>query len=360
MGFSIGLVGLPNAGKTTIFNALSNQSAQTANFPFTTINPNVAIVEIPDERLKKIAEIVKPPKLTHSTIECIDIAGLVEGASKGQGLGNKFLEHIRMVDAIVHVVRCFKNDDVPLESGAIDPEKDLSLIETELLMADLDIAEKRLEKTKKAAKSGEKELVMEKDFLQRMVDGFKKGEPARKITPSVDEAPILKEMNLLTSKQAMYVANLSEGTDKNLLEKAKQSAVKRGSELIIIDGKLESELKDLSNGEKAEFLKEYGYSGTSLERFLKSAYNLLNIITFYTIKGDETRAWLLEKGGTALDAAGKIHTDIAKGFIKAEVSHYSDFLKYGSFDEERKAGHLEVAGKEYIVQDGDLILFKFK
>lgn len=360
MSFSIGLVGLPNTGKSTIFNALSKGNAQTANYPFTTINPNVSIVEIPDDRLEKIASVIKPPKITYSTIECTDIAGLVEGASRGEGLGNKFLEHIRGVDAVVHIIRCFKNEKVPHEGGDIDPERDLGLVETELILADLEVVAKRADKVKKMLKTGSKSLENEHSLLLNLVGVLEKGSPARALKINDEQREILKALNLLTVKPSLYMANVSESKETGLLDKATKAASVRNSKLIIIDGLLEAELSDSDHKEKKELLKEYGYDDTALERLLLSAYKLLNLITFYTIKGDETKAWLLSNGEAIIVAAQKIHSDIAKGFIKAEVVHYRDFIKCGSYDGAKKAGLLEIVGKEYLVQDGDIILFRFK
>lgn len=360
MGFSIGLVGLPNAGKSTIFNALSAAGAQTASYAFTTIDPNKSRVPVPDERLKAISGIIKPPKTTPTVLECIDIAGLVEGASKGEGLGNKFLENIRTVDCIAHILRCYRDENIPHESGSIDPLKDLELIETELLLADLEVCSKRLERTEKALRTGDKKLKAECEFLTKMVGDLEEGKPAGKTKQSEDERKILLEMNLLSSKPAIYIGNCRESGDKDLIEKAKTAARNRGSEIIVIDGLIESELSDLDETEKTQMLKGYGYERTGLEKMLTKGYRVLDLITFYTIKGDETRAWTLKKGQSALDGAAKIHTDMAKGFIKAEVAHYEDFAKLGSMDALKQEGLLEIAGKEYPVRDGDMILFKFR
>jgi len=361
MSFSIGLVGLPNAGKSTIFNALSKGSAQTADYAFTTIDPNVARVTIPDERLDSIAQIVKPPKLTKAILECVDIAGLVEGASKGEGLGNKFLEHIRQVDAVAHIIRCFRNDNISHESGEIDPEKDLALIETELLLADLEVVSKRFEKVEKSLKVDTKEIKLEHDFLGRLKGSLEKGDRALGFSiKNEDERAIYKTLNLLTSKPSIYIGNIPEKRDENLIDKAKTAVQSRGSELILIDGLLEGELGDVSDEEKDELLSEYGWGESSLKRLLVSAYKSLNLITFYTIKGDETRAWVLEKGQSALQAAEKIHSDIAAGFIKAEIAPYVDFIKEASFDGVKKAGKLIIAGKDHTIEDGQMVLFKFK
>ncbi len=359
MGFSIGLVGLPNAGKSTIFNAISKTKAQTANYAFTTVDPNKSIVSVPDERLEKIVSVIKPLKHTYGVLECIDIAGLVKGAGKGEGLGNKFLEHIRQVDCIAHVIRCFRDENIPSETGKIDPVKDLELIETELIMADLEISSKRLTRASKALRTGDKTLSSECKLLERIKGTLEQGKPFLERLNKDEDGSIVKELNLLSSKPSIYIANIKEGQEKELIDRLSEVIEQRGSNIIVFDGLIESESQDLSVEDKKEMLIEYGYGETGLNSLLKEGYRTLNLITYYTIKGEETRAWVLKKGQSALEAAAKIHSDIAMGFIKAEIIHYKDFEKMGSADEVKKAGLMEIAGKDYTVLDGDLILFKF-
>jgi GTP-binding protein YchF len=361
VSLSCGIVGLPNAGKSTIFNALTTAKALVANYPFTTIEPNVGIVNVPDERLIKLAEIIKPERVIPTTLKFIDIAGLVKGASQGEGLGNRFLGNIREVDALLHVVRCFESD-VSHVFESIDPKRDVDVINLELLLADLETVEKRIGKVEKPAKSGNKEAQAEYSFLGRIKDHLSKGRPARLFrVPGEAEEKILSDLNLLTIKPVLYVANLEEknGSEK-YIETLKRIAEEEKSELVTIFGKLEAELSELSEEEATEFLREVGLNESGLKRLVKAAYRLLELVTFYTTNGIELRAWSVKRGTKAPKAAGKIHSDFEKGFIKAEVVSYEDYIKYGSDSKVRELGLLRIEGKDYEIQDGDMVYFKFK
>jgi ribosome-binding ATPase len=361
MGLSCGIVGLPNAGKSTIFNALTSAKALVADYPFTTIDPNVGIVNIPDERLLKLAEIIKPEKVIPATLKFIDIAGLVKGASQGEGLGNRFLAHIREVDALIHVVRLFESytSDV-FES--IDPKRDVEIINLELLLADLETVEKRTGKIEKLAKSGSKEAQVELGFLERLKSHLSQGKTGRLFSfESEVEKRILGELNLLTIKPVLYVANLEEKNEKEKhIEVLKKMAEEEKAEVVTIFGKLESELSEFSEEESRVFLSDMDLSESGLRRLIKAAYKLLDLITFYTTNGVEVRAWTVRRGTKAPKAAGKIHSDFEKGFIKSDVISYEDYINSGSDTVARESGLLRIEGKDYEIQDGDMVYFRFK
>ncbi|HEY7535878.1 MAG TPA: redox-regulated ATPase YchF [Thermodesulfobacteriota bacterium] len=361
MSFSCGIVGLPNAGKSTIFNALTSVKALVASYPFTTIDPNVGIINVPDERLNNLAEIIKPERIVPATIKIIDIAGLVKGASKGEGLGNRFLAHIREVDALIHVVRCF-DSQVPHIFESIDPKRDVDVINIELLLADLDTVEKRIVKLEKVAKSGNKEAQVELKFLDRLKNHIRHGKPVRVFLTEGDlEEKIMCELNLLTIKPVLFVANLGEKDEHEFCrETLKKISEEERAELIEILGKLEAELSDLSEDESKVFLNDMGLTELGLIKLIKTAYKLLNLITFYTTNGVELRAWTLKHGTKAPKAGGKIHSDFEKGFIKAEIISYEDYIKSRSDTTARESGLLRIEGKDYQIQDGDMVYFRFK
>ncbi|MBF0274751.1 MAG: redox-regulated ATPase YchF [Nitrospinae bacterium] len=362
MGFKCGIVGLPNVGKSTTFNALTSAAAQAANFPFCTIEPNVGIVQVPDERLEKIAEIVKPEKILPTTIEFVDIAGLVKGASKGEGLGNKFLGHIREVDAIVHIVRCFEDDNITHVTGKVNPVEDIEIIEYELVLADLDSVEKRKVRTEKLLKSGDKDAKALKDVYEKLIEGFLAAKSARELDLNEKELLLIKDLHLLTIKPALYIANVSEDDiqkENDMFLAVKAHADKSNSKVIKICSKIEEEISELSKEEKKEFLQDYGLEVSGLELLIKEGYKLLNLITYITAGVKEVRAWTVLKDAKAPQAAGVIHTDFEKGFIKAEVISYKDFIENGGEQGAKEKGLARIEGKEYVVQDGDVMHFRF-
>jgi len=362
MGFNCGIVGLPNVGKSTIFNAITAAGAQASNYPFTTIDPNVGVVDMPDERLDKLAGIYQPKKLTPTSMEFVDIAGLVKGASKGEGLGNKFLANIREVDAIAHVVRCFEDPNVIHVAGKVDPKTDIEVIEAELMLADLDAVEKRLFKAEKTAKTGDKKTAEEVDFMRRLKDMLSKGDPIRRASHSDDEAAWLKTYSLLSSKPVLYVANVAEDmVDKPnpYVDAVKKIAAEEGAGVVVISGQVEGEIAQLPLEERKEYLAGMGLTESGLDRMVRAGYDLLGLFTYFTAGEKEVRAWTITKGTKAPQAAGKIHSDFEKGFIRAEVFHFDDLMKLKTEQAVKAAGLLRSEGKEYVVKDGDIMLFRF-
>jgi hypothetical protein len=362
MGFNCGIVGLPNVGKSTIFNALTSAGAQASNYPFTTIDPNVGVVDMPDERLNKLAAIYQPKKLTPTTMEFVDIAGLVKGASQGEGLGNKFLANIREVDAIAHVVRCFEDPNVIHVAGKVDPKTDIEVIEAELMLADLDAIEKRLFKAEKLVKSGDKKAAEEVAFMKRLRDMLSRGEPVRRASHSEEETLWLRSYALLSSKPVLFVANVAEDMVEKpnpLVDAVKKIAAEEGARVVVISGQVEGEIAQLPMEERKEYLAGMGLKESGLDRMIRSGYELLGLSTYFTAGEKEVRAWTITKGTKAPQAAGKIHSDFEKGFIRAEVFHFDDLMKLKTEQAVKAAGLLRSEGKDYVVKDGDIMLFRF-
>ncbi len=361
----LGIVGLPNVGKSTLFNSLTKAGAESANYPFCTIDPNVGVVAVPDERLKLLGDLYHSKKVTPAVIEFVDIAGLVKGASKGEGLGNQFLSHIREVDAIVHVVRCFEDSNVIHVDGSVDPLRDIETIDLELIFADLEVLERRLSKTAKSA-FNDKSLVKEVELLKALKAHLEDGKAARSyVCVDEDEQAILAGLNLLTYKPVIFAANVGEddladdGASNPHVQKVRRFAGETGSQVFVVCAQIEEEIAELDDDEKAMFLEDLGLKESGLEKLIAASYDLLGLLSFLTSGEDETRAWTIKKGTKAPQAAGKIHSDFERGFIRAEVVNYQDLLDCGAYAAARDKGLVRLEGKDYVVQDGDVILFRF-
>ncbi len=362
MGIKCGIVGLPNVGKSTLFNAVTQaQNAAAANYPFCTIDPNVGVVPVPDLRLQALADIVKPEKVLPATVEFVDIAGLVAGASKGEGLGNKFLAHIRETDAIAQVVRCFVNDDIVHVAGRIDPLADIEVINTELALADLETVERGLQRAEKASKAGDKDAIRLRDLLKRVREHLDAGKPVRTLEMDPTERPLLRELHLITLKPLMYVANVAEGgfKDNPYLAVVEERAAAEGADVVPVCAAIESEIAQLEPDDRLAFLEELGLHEPGLDRVIRAAYHLLGLLTFFTAGVKEVRAWTTHIGARAPQAAGEIHTDFEKGFIRAEVISYDDFIACKGEQGAKEAGKMRLEGKEYVVREGDVMHFRF-
>jgi GTP-binding protein YchF len=361
MGIKCGIVGLPNVGKSTLFNALTKAGIAAANFPFCTIEPNVGVVPVPDPRLAALAEIVKPQKVIPTAVEFVDIAGLVAGASKGEGLGNMFLAHIREVDAITHVVRCFEHGDIVHVAGKVDPVADIDTIDTELALADLESVDKALDRAQRAAKANDKDALARRPVLQKISDALGAGRPARSVALDADERALVRDLFLLTMKPLMYIANVREDgfEDNPHLDAVRARAAAEGAEVVPVCAAIEEEMTQLDDADRAEFLADMGLDEPGLDRVIRAAYKLLGLQTYFTAGEKEVRAWTVKRGATAPQAAAVIHTDFEKGFIRAETIGFDDFVRYRGEAGARDAGRLRKEGKEYVVAEGDVLHFLF-
>lgn len=361
MGIKCGIVGLPNVGKSTLFNALTRAQIAAENYPFCTIDPNVGVVPVPDPRLQALAEIVTPERILPATVEFVDIAGLVAGASKGEGLGNKFLSHIRETDAIAHVVRCFENDDVIHVAGKVRPLDDIAVINTELALADLESVERAMQRAEKASKAGDKDAIKLRDLLKRLRDHLDAGQPARSLIKDVEELKLLRELHLITIKPLMYVANVAEDGFQNNphLDSVRELAQREHAVVVPVCASIEAEIAQLEEADRADFLKELGLEEPGLNRVIRAGYELLGLQTYFTAGVKEVRAWTVKAGSTAPQAAGVIHTDFEKGFIRAEVIGYNDYIQYRGEQGSKEVGKMRLEGKEYVVHEGDVMHFRF-
>ena len=360
----LGIVGLPNVGKSTLFNAITKAGAESANYPFCTIEPNVGVVDVPDHRIDRLAEMYNPKKVTRAYIEFVDIAGLVKGASKGEGLGNKFLSHIREVDAIVHVVRCFEDENITHVEGSIDPIRDIETINLELIFSDVEMVERRIDRTKKAMK-GNKALAAELELLERLKAHLEEGNPARSLEYTEEELLVMKEIALISMKPVIYAANVAEGDmaadieNNAFVNRVKEFAAGENSEVMVVSARIEEEISELEGEEKEMFLEELGMNESGLDRLIKASYKLLGLISYLTAGEPEVRAWTITNGTKAPQAAGKIHTDFERGFIRAEVVAYDDLMECGTMTAAKEKGLVRSEGKEYVMKDGDIVLFRF-
>ncbi len=363
MGFTCGIVGLPNVGKSTLFNAITAAGAEAANYPFCTIEPNIGVVPVPDPRLDRLADIYRPTKVTPTTLEFVDIAGLVKGASKGEGLGNQFLSHIRNVDAIAHVVRCFDDENVVHVDGSVNPKRDIEIIETELILKDLETVERKLQDAEKRAKSGDKAVRAEADFYARVRDHLLNGRLARYLTaPQGEEVLWFRDLHLLTAKPVMYVCNVHEkelASENAYVRQVRTVAAQEGAKVVVVSAAVEAEVAELPAAERAHFLEELGLKESGLNQVIREGYDLLHLITFFTVGPKEVHAWTVGRGTLALQAAGAVHTDFEKGFIRAEVMKFADLDQLGSELAVKEAGRLHVGGRDYALEDGDVIFFRF-